>query len=112
MNNSNLYQIKKNFVFFHQKDENKPFKCKIYGTKYKGKVKFIHYMVYALLRGRAVEKCTHNHASSNYLLNLKLIKDLIDNYKERPKTSTFDWILVPFIGEGIGRDELMCILCG
>ncbi|MDK9790151.1 hypothetical protein [Vibrio sp. D431a] len=55
------------FRGFVKAPENKPYKCKTYGTKYEGNVQLIHYVMYAVLRGKSPESTTHDVNSEKFI---------------------------------------------
>jgi len=65
---------------FHD-DDQKPHHCETYGTKYAGTLRFEHFVVYALLRGKNLSKVTHDTKSIHFTNLLRSLLALIETGK-------------------------------
>lgn len=66
-NKLNIKQLMKEFKeVFHDKNQ-RPYKDEKYGTMMAGTLVFEHYIVYALIKGKDVEKVTHDVKSVRFL---------------------------------------------
>lgn len=63
----NIKELMKEFKeVFHDKNQ-RPYKDEKYGTMMAGTLVFEHYIVYALIKGKDVEKVTHDVKSERFL---------------------------------------------
>lgn len=71
----------KTFRAFVKDEDNKPWKCEQYGTKYPGAVTHKHYILYAVLRGKNPSETSHAPESESFkekVEQLKLMAKLSD----------------------------------
>lgn len=64
------------FREFVKDPQNKPYKCESYGTKYSGNVTLLHFVLYAVLRGKSPTKTTHDVESEKYCQALRDLETL------------------------------------
>lgn len=62
------------FKKFNLDPDNKPFKDSTYGTKYQGEIRFITYILYAMLREKDFRKTTHNVNSESFVDRISALK--------------------------------------
>ncbi len=65
--------IKQSFKRFLQTKEAKPWTCTTYGTRYPGECQLIHFLVYAILRGKFTGQCVHSQVNEKYQSAMQLI---------------------------------------
>lgn len=58
--------IKQSFKRFLQSPAAKPWTCETYGTRYPGECQLIHFVIYAILRGKFTGKCVHSQVNEKY----------------------------------------------
>ena len=64
----------KDFRSFLKDKKNHSYHHPEFGNKIEGKLKFRHFIFYAMLKNRDIEKTTHDVSSEKYLVELDLIK--------------------------------------
>lgn len=60
------HTLKKTFGAYVKAPENRPWYSEEYGTKYPGKVTLLHFMIYAVLRGKDPRKVSHDPSGATY----------------------------------------------
>lgn len=114
MNNTTMtkeryIQITNSFKAFVKDKANHPNVDKKYGTKYGGKISHVHFVVYAMLRGRAPELTTHSIEAKSFISAIKTLDEMA--YCKAPATlqrlKLWDSIRKPF---GLTEDEFRQIV--
>jgi hypothetical protein len=103
----NLHEIKVNFIEFSSREENRPYRDKVYGTKYAGKTGFVHYILYAIIRGKNPDRCAHDINTYKYIDNMDLIKAIFS--KDAVTDVDFKryrYLFTPFIGGNIDYTDI------
>lgn len=104
MNRQNYLNIKKSFAKFVNEKSNRPKKDPHYGNKIEGNIKFIHFIIYAIICRKDPVKTTHDEYSENYIYNMELIKKLIDGKLSIHCKNEF---LAPFLSETSNPEEII-----
>jgi hypothetical protein len=102
MSKERYYGIIDNFRKFLKDKDNKPHKNETYGNKEEGKIRFEHFIIYAILRGRDISKTTHSIDSDKYKDILIYLEFMSNGGKNIPK-----YLMEPF---GFTQDEYLDVI--
>lgn len=90
--------------------QHRPRYCKTYGTKYPGALRFEHFIVYALFRGKDLNVVTHNHKSEHFtsiITSLLALSEISDDYRNRVirPSDSYSQLSASNLAQYLGMDE-------
>lgn len=102
-----LKTIAKNFRAHLKTSAVKPKYCKTYGTKYPGSLSLSSFILYAMIRGKSPESCSHDTTGEKYLESMNKVKSFLSSDSNDKSNSQ---LINPFIGNGVTEEDIKNIV--